>query len=207
MAGVKLNFDAIQKAADAAIKTDEAKSEAKKAFRNYINGSASGERLVGEGSGKAIPTKAEMRTIANDFVKILTNEAGEVPGSIAAILQSTMMIGPIEQSDNIFVYEIVIPRDLHRESLWPEQYDGVDNIIALFDEGYTASNYVYGQKYGPREYTSDEIVHGRKRMAGRENRIRSRISREPLNFMNNAAEAFNSKYSSIYNVELKVGWR
>lgn len=39
---------------------------------------------------------------------------------------------------------------LRRESLEPEKYDGIDDVISLFVHGYTAKNTVSGQWHGKR---------------------------------------------------------
>ena len=38
----------------------------------------------------------------------------------------------------------------HRDSLYPAGYSGVDNIVALFNNGYQASNTVYGSWHGKK---------------------------------------------------------
>ena len=38
----------------------------------------------------------------------------------------------------------------HRDSLYPAGYSGVDNIVALFNNGYQACNTVYGLWHGKR---------------------------------------------------------
>ena len=69
---------------------------------------------------------------------------------------------------------------LELPSLWPEGYpDGVDNIAALMNRGYSAKNYVYG-----------EWPEG----SGR--RIRSRKSRQGTHFMQTAVEHFNAQYGA-----------
>ena len=58
----------------------------------------------------------------------------------------------------------------HRDSLYPAGYSGVDNIIALFNNGYSASNTVYG------------LWHGK--------RIKSLQSRDGLRFVQAAKRSF-----------------
>ena len=58
----------------------------------------------------------------------------------------------------------------HRDSLYPAGYSGVDNIVALFNNGYSARNTVYG------------LWHGSK--------IKSLQSRDGLRFIQAAKQSF-----------------
>jgi len=71
---------------------------------------------------------------------------------------------------------------LHRDSLYEEGYpEGLNNIVLLFAHGYHASSYVYGAWASSSKDSTK--------------RIRSRISREPNNFLQAAVAEFNSSPS------------
>lgn len=68
---------------------------------------------------------------------------------------------------------------MRRSSLYPEGYpEGADNIVALMNHGYRAKNYVYGAWDGA----------GGKR-------IRSRLERPGLHFLDAAVEEFNQQFA------------
>lgn len=73
---------------------------------------------------------------------------------------------------------------MYRPSLNPAKYGGVDNIVALFNNGYKASDYVYGNWHG--------------------NRVRSTISRPGLNFMQEAVSDFNGGYGAANDIVAKL---
>lgn len=82
--------------------------------------------------------------------------------------------------------------DLGRESLYPQGYpDGVDNIIALFNNGYKASGTVYGMW---RPHGSAKAIH-----------VKSKQERPQLDVIADIIRTFNSNYSSDYNCEAVAG--
>lgn len=74
--------------------------------------------------------------------------------------------------------------DLFRPSLYPAGYGGVNNIVALFNNGYTASHHVYGSWHG--------------------NRVRSRLSRPGLHFMQAAVADFNGGHGAANNIVARL---
>lgn len=66
-----------------------------------------------------------------------------------------------------------------RTSLVPERYEGIDDMAALFNKGYTAGHQVFG------------IWHGQ--------RVGSRVARQGLHFVEQTISDFNGNYGSEYN--------
>ena len=93
--------------------------------------------------------------------------------------------------------------DLHRDSLDNELgYDGIKNIVALFNNGYHAKNYVYGWWDGHRA-TGDGVLR-----SGYDNDfawVRSKKEREPLRFIQQAVADFNASYGAEYGVTAIAG--
>lgn len=187
MSHINLNVGALLSAAEEAVKTPAAKAEANKAYKEYIFGLKPGSLVSTD--GKIIPTIAQTKAIANEFKGILLSHAAGVPGSVMAALASTVIEGPAvaETGDGFTIrYNISIPGNLERASWYPDGYDGINNIAALFDTGYTASHHVYG------------IIDGK--------RVPSRIHRDAMNYLQSAADDFNARYGSTYNMTITVGW-
>ena len=98
---------------------------------------------------------------------------------------------PHKKGKTQYEVNITIPQEyLKRNSLYKEKYpNGVDNIINLFDKGYTARKQVYGYW----ETTGIRVV--------------SRQIRKPMGFMNTAIQNFNDKYGTQYNCRAILGDR
>jgi len=78
------------------------------------------------------------------------------------------------------VIDISFAQDLHRPSLFPESYAGVDNIVDLLNHGYSASGTVYGVWRGER--------------------IRSLRTRPGMEFIEQTLDQFMSMYAKDYHV-------
>ena len=110
-------------------------------------------------------------------------------GSAHPISESDLQVGPVEitPSGDFLIRMWWNPTAVHRESLYEEEYDGIDDIVQLFSNGYHAKSYAYGWWDGHS---------GRYSLRGTENSVwvRSRISRDPKPFLEAAVAAFNSVY-------------
>lgn len=153
-----------------------------KMCENYIK-TPEGQKLVAHRkddiiSGKAsavgsgIVTLETMKLMGQKMKDILYGEIVNVIPSfdIGAIEISE----PQKQSDGNYGISITIASNaLHRDSLWQDGYpNGVDNIVLLFEKGWSASNSVYGKWHGKN--------------------ISSRVYNPPNDFMQRAVDAFNS---------------
>lgn len=109
---------------------------------------------------------------------------GGVLGESAVAAVSNFSAGTATTSEKGGSTIITIPfnfeGNLHRDSLYSSQYSGVDNIVALLNNGYSAKSTVYG------------IWHG--------NRIRSLQDRSGAGFIQTAVRQFWDRYASEYNI-------
>lgn len=139
-------------------------------------------RVATEGTKKQ--SKRQMKQIGDDMKEILFEKISKSIKSFR--LESIIVEEPVANGNQ---YEIKIRFDesaLQRDSLDPDKYpDGVSNIIKLFINGYDARGAVYGVWKG----------HG-------DEEIWSLRHRRPNDFMDEAVEAFNNKYTNVARAEL-----
>ena len=93
---------------------------------------------------------------------------------------------PYKIGKNKYEIEVWFSDDLHRDSLAPDYYDGIENIAALLNKGYSAAHTVFGIW----------LNHG---YAGSFN-IPSLQEREGLHFIEEAIRDYMANYSSEYGV-------
>lgn len=153
---------------------------------------ASGEKVVG---------KKQMLEMANALAEMIRKR---LPESIADVGETLSVGAPVRHPDGS--YEVVLSFDtsaLRRDSLENDLgYNGIDNIVALFNNGYHAQNYVYGWWNGHRP--SGESVY-RSGTTGDYAWVRSEKEREALQFMQDAEAEFNTEYASKYGVVVQLG--
>ena len=153
---------------------------------------ASGEKVVG---------KKQMLEMANALAEMIRKR---LPASISDVGETLTVGTPVRHPDGS--YEVVLSFDasaLHRDSLENDLgYNGIDNIVALFNNGYHAQNYVYGWWNGHRP--SGESVY-RSGTTGEYAWVRSEKEREALQFMQDAEAEFNTVYASKYGVVVQLG--
>lgn len=153
---------------------------------------ASGEEVVG---------KKQMLEMANALAGMIRKR---LPASIAEVGETLAVSNPVRRPDGS--YEVILRFDssaLHRDSLENDLgYDGIDNIVALFNNGYHAKNYVYGWWNGHRP-TGDSVY--RSGATGDYAWVRSEKEREALQFMQDAEAEFNATYASKYGVVVQLG--
>lgn len=102
-----------------------------KYVRNNVGRTKAGSRVV---------TQRDMLDAARKLVQTIKDTAHgcDLPTSVLAHFDS-LSIGKLQrQADDSYTIEINFTDDLTRESLQPEKYGGVRNIIAIFNNGYPA---------------------------------------------------------------------
>ena len=102
-----------------------------KYVRNNVGRTKAGSRVV---------TQRDMLNAARKLVQTIKDTAHgcDLPTSVLAHFDS-LSIGKLQrQADDSYTIEINFTDDLTRESLQPEKYGGVRNIIAIFNNGYPA---------------------------------------------------------------------
>ena len=135
-----------------------------------------------------------MKEAAIKFIDILKNEISNLEassnfedgalGSSAVSALSKLEYGtPKKVGTNRYEIEVWFSEDLSRPSLSPSLYDGVENIAALLNTGYSASHSVYGIWEGH----SDEKIPSLKNRSG-------------AHFIDNAVQNFMASYANEYGV-------
>ena len=99
------------------------------------------------------------------------------------------MYKSIEYSSSIY-FEDALRGLLHRDSLYPDKYEGVDNIVAVFNNGYDAGNHVWGI-WVPAPEDSAGWGHDAIYAA-------SKTHRDGLHFIQQAIDDFNGNFGYYY---------
>ena len=135
-------------------------------------------------SGDTVVTKKDMIMLGNEMIKIIK---GCLPSSVASAGGSLTVETPMGDPSGGDIVRISFSGDLSRKSIFSKKYpEGIDNIVALFNNGYVANDYVYGNR---KEDSEEGSFYNR-----------SKIGRPSENFMQSAVEKFNSTYGDKYNV-------
>lgn len=166
-------------------KTADGKKKIDAKIKSYQNGSdpkvsASGKTY----GGGIIMTKKQMVNAAKDLLAMLRVAGAKegLPDSVMEHIESFDYTLPCVTADGSFVIQIYMTDDPKRESLYQKKYDGVDNIVAVINNGYTASDVVYGKWHGKKAVSLDK--------------------RQGVFFMQKAIDSFNEKYGEKYNISV-----
>lgn len=128
----------------------------------------------------------QCREAGEKFKSVLGKEIASSPNLSPDAVSSISNIEvsePVKVKDNLYRVEVSFSGNLHRPSLVPSLYpNGIENIAALLNNGYNASDYVYGNWNGSK-------------------RIRSLIKREGAHFAQNSVRIFESEYGAKYNIQ------
>lgn len=146
-------------------------------LNNYI---ASGRATTPSGQ------KLVNADVAYDLAqKLIGCIMARIPSSISSSISGMSCDGPkLVNGGKSFQCDLSFIGDLSRMSLRPDIYGGIDNIVALFNNGYEAGGIVRG------------FWHGK--------RVKSVPSRSPMQFMQDAVGDFNSIYGKQYNVQVTL---
>lgn len=189
-----INWDSIENKVDRYLKSSRMKRQINEAIDDYMLGKVG---IVFNGSRPLPPSLA-----ADKFIQVLCYEIescninrvgggyenGGLGNTAVEALQRLSHSDPIPLGDGRYNIYIWFDDDLKRESLVPEIYEGVDNIAALLNSGYSAGNTVYGVWKG----------HGTDKIA-------SLQERSGAHFIEQAIRDFMGNYASDYGViEIKV---
>lgn len=183
---------------------DKAKSYTASAkFQKRIEEKTDEVILTGGGgiswNGKSI-TIGGASAAAGKFIEVLQNEIrsleassgfaeGRLGHTAVAALEKLEHGSPCKIGKNKYQIDVWFSDDLHRDSLAPDEYDGIDNLAALLNKGYTAKQPVYGVWMGH---------------SGGFN-IASLPQRSGAQFIQNAIRDYMANYASEYGVlDIKV---
>lgn len=171
----------------------------KRRMKDYINDARDNSRRLA--SGQQMVGPKQMAEMANALVGIIRRK---LPQQIAEVGNTLVASAPVKNPDGSYSVTLSFSTEaLHRDSLDNDLgYEGINNIVALFNNGYHAKNYVYGWWEGHRP-----IGEAISRGLGDEDYawVRSQKEREGLHFMQEAAEEFNAAYGVKYNVFVQLG--
>lgn len=134
-------------------------------------------------AGAKVLTRRQMIEYADKLIGLIkaTANSCSLPASVAAHFDSLKRGKCTMQHDGSFIIEISFTDDLSRDSLEPEKYGGVKNIIAIFNNGY------------PRDRSrSESISHVTGWWHGKETRALE--YRPGLYFLQDAVNDFNITY-------------
>lgn len=149
-----------------------------------MNGSSGGTGAIGG--------IESINAAASKFIDVVIREVEGQAGALGptAIDAATQLDygTPYKVGKNKYEIGIWFSGDLHRDSLAPSRYSGVDNIVALLNNGYQAGHSVYGVWHG----------HG-------DDPIQSLAARGGLRFVDAAVRDFMGNYGRDFGVtDIKV---
>lgn len=169
---------------------------------NAFAKSSAGKRRIaaatgGAGGGGSVnleERRAEMIAAGQEMVALLRQHASGagLPASVMDHIESFIALAPIIDDDGSGSLAITMTSNPSRPSLYPEKYDGAYNIVAIFNNGYEASNVVYGRP--------EVEVEGQLSIDGFFY-AKSKQHRDGLGFMQDAVADFNAKFGGKYNVK------
>lgn len=161
-------------------------------------------------AGSKLMTDKQMRRCACKLAELVKQTARmpdyDLPASVLEDIDSLQPSSVIlDTGDGGRVIRMSFKNDLHRESLRKEEGgrtgEGIDNIIALFNNGAPNDGHevmtVYGWWDGHAPAGKKYIAHGDQGTAW----VHNKTSRPDLRFLQRAVAEFNLKYGAEYGVE------
>lgn len=153
--------------------------------------------MTGNGGGKANTVggmPASPLLAAAKFIEVLRNEIRslEATSGFADGKLGATAVEALSQLDHgtpykVGKYKYEIPvwfeNGLRRDSLCPDEYDGIDNIAALLNSGYDAGHVVYGIWLHHSPFNIPSLQH-----------------RSGAHFIENAIRDYMGNYASDYGV-------
>lgn len=191
----QINMASILKKAEEYMETPEMQKKVEEKIDSIVLGEIS-FYFGGHNTNKVLGQTIDIKLAADKFIEVLINEiiamAATDSSSIAsgglgptAIEALTKLVKgrPYKIGKNRYKIEISFSEDLSRESLSPEDYEGVQNIAALLNKGYNASHSVYGVWKGHGDNPRFSLKH-----------------REGSHFIENAIQNFMGNYAYEFGV-------
>lgn len=197
---MNINIDSIMSKVSAYAQSSAGKEKMNKRIQQYVS---SGVKQTA--AGDKILTEDKMWEAVSKFLYVMRVTAAEygLPESVMEHINGLESAGQIRKTPDGYEIALYFAGDLHRDSLDNDLgYEGVDNIVALFNNGYHARNYVYGWWDGHKA-TGDGVL--RSGVGTDFAWIRSKKEREPLHFIQQAVHDFNANYGADYGVTAIAG--
>lgn len=161
--------------------------------------------------GSKVMTEDDMYRAAYKMMDVLKQTAKEsdLPPSVMQHILTMDCSRPYKMPDGHMEIWIYFGGDMHRESLEDgdggHTGEGVNNIVALFNNGAHASDYVYGWWNGHEPTPSTAYRSGWHGGQLGYAWVRSKKDREALHFIQQAVGDFNGNYGSDFNVTAVAG--
>lgn len=136
--------------------------------------------------GGSIMNEKEMVSAAKELIAMVRSSAASagLPASVMEHIESLDYTMPFINADGSASIQIYMSDNPHRDSLMPQKYGGVENIVAIFNSGYSADGRVYGTWHGKKTASLEQ--------------------RQGSFFMQKAVNAFEAKYGSKYDVSVDL---
>lgn len=179
--GYTINEVAIQNKVRAYGKTTAGRKLTEQVIRTMMETGVSLCKITGN-----VIDEAQMMEAANKMKSILSQYATGLPPSVQAIVDN-ISIGSLRNiGSGQYQIDLSFQGSFTRPSLVPSKYGYVDNIVALFNNGYYARDVVWVKHFGVS--------------------IGSRQERVGLHFVNRAVDTFNSTCGAQYNAKAEASW-
>ena len=192
----EINMNSIAEKVRKFSQTPAGKEKMKKAVEKLANSNKAQTAL-----GQELLSRSRMVELTEELIGVIKSTAAsyDLPPSVMKHFDSLDYI--IQAGDDGNVESLIyFADDSSRESLDADIYtgDGIDNIIALFNNGYVASSYAYGWWDGHTP-TPGNIISTSGSVY-----VRSKIGRPSLRFMQRAIEDFASRYTGKYPMVVEL---
>lgn len=139
-----------------------------------------------DGPGQQLPACDAANIYSLVFKNTINDVANEgLLGEAAVDTLKSISAGDTQRvGREYYVHAYLFTGGLHRDSLMPERYDGVDNIVKLLNNGYMARRSVFGMWHGEP--------------------IWSKQVRTGAHFIERAESKFRSKYPDFGVVDIET---
>lgn len=189
-----VNMDSIYKKVQAYSKTKAGKEKMRQAIEYKRD-----HNEPRTGCGDEILTRAKMVELANELIDVIKSTAAsyDLASSVMRHFESlNFRVQDIGKGK--YSCEIYFSDDMSRESLDAGEYtgDGINNIVALFNNGYVASAPKYGWWNG--HMATGESLYRSGTFDGNYAYIKGTQARPSLHFMQQAISSFVGKYKGVY---------
>lgn len=183
-----INADSIMDKVYAYERSDKGQKRMQQTLSKYVKSNVEKTK-----AGSKVLTYRKMEEAGRKLVEMITQSANGcgLPDSVAAHFDSLKCGKPIRQSDGSYLMEISFTDDLTRASLQPEDYGGVTNIVAIFNNGY------------PKDRSRSEAI---SHVSGwwHDKNTTALGYRPGLFFMQSAVNDFNMNYGRGFDIYAEV---
>lgn len=177
---MSFNMSSIMGKVETWSKSPEGKRRIKECLEKYEK-----EGRTVTNAGGRLRSEEMMYEVAYKFITLLRSTAQNMnlPDSVLEHFDSLDCSRPLKRPDGKTALYVYFKDNLHRDSLRPDKYSGVDNIIAVLNNGYDKHENM-AKVWG--------IWH--------DVRVHALTERTGLRFIQQAVNTFNDEYGAYYGV-------